>query len=109
MNDDKDLKKIFQDYAVEEPSINFNDVIMQRIEKQQQPILNVKLLKVLTFVFVISLLLIIIALLSKPIQLPFNFSIASGMYHQLFAFIIVFWIMMLCNILWNRKYSFSQY
>lgn len=107
MIEDKDLKKLLEDYAVEEPSINFNNLIMQRIEKlQQKPLLNARLLKILMFVFVISFLLIMIASLSKPIQLPFSFSIASGMYHQLFAFIIVFWIMMLCNILWNRKYSY---
>jgi len=107
MIEDEDLKKIFKDYAVEEPSINFNNVIMQRIEKlQQQPLMNAKLLKLLMFVFVISLLLIISFLLSKPVQLPFSFSIAPVIYQQLFAFIIIFWIMMLCNLFWNRKYSY---
>jgi len=113
MEQDKDLKILLKEYAFEETSSTFNNSVMQRIEaavsaKQSKPLLNAFILKTLTATFIIVALTVIICLVYLPSNnLPFNLSFAlnNSIYNQLFSFIIVFWIMMLINIWWNKRHS----
>jgi len=110
MQEDKNLKSLLSKYAMQEPSEEFDNNIMQLIEKSKltQPsfLINRLLLRVLAALFaIISIALVATSIFAKPKTYPINFSISFSpdLYKQLFSFIVAFWIVMFINLWCNKR------
>ena len=110
MQEDKNLKKILQEYAFEETSSTFANSVMQQINigttKQIKPLLNPFILSLLKIVFSLSTITLIICFLflrTHKFHPVLFFNLNNEIYQQLFSFLIVFWIMMLVNTWWNSR------
>ena len=113
MEEDKNIKKLLQEYGVEETSSAFNNNVMQKINaavftKQANPLLNPFTVNLLKIIFSIVFIVLIACILFIPFNnLPeiFSINVSSNVYNQLFSFIIVFWIGMFLNLWLNKRWS----
>ena len=111
MNEDKNLKEILMNFTVQETSAGFTNDIMKRVEatvtaSQNVPVIKQKPLQKLMIAFgVICILLFALCIFIQPVKLPFHFNIILLLSYcmQVIYFLIVFWLVMLVNQLWNRK------
>ena len=113
MQEDKNIKKLLQQYGVEETSSTFNNNVMQQItaasyKQPLKPLLNAFILKLLKIIFILVAIALVIFILFIPfnnLPVPFSINISSDIYKQLFSFIAVFWIIMLVNFWWNKRWN----
>lgn len=110
MQEDKKFHSLLSMYAMQEPSAGFDEKVMQLVEasaaKRPVILVNSLLLRVLLGVFAItSFILLVVAFFIKPqiftAYVPVSFT--SGVYTQLFSFLVAFWIVMLANLWWNKR------
>jgi hypothetical protein len=109
MQEDKIFKILLNENAMQETSSSFNENVMQRIQAaglhKSTPLISSFILKSLLFIFFAVLAAAIICLMIVPLNsLPLNitFNISAATYNQLLSFILIFWLMMFVNILWNK-------
>jgi hypothetical protein len=113
MQEDENIKSLLQAYGIEETSSTFNNNVMQKItaasfKKETEPLLNIfilKLLKIAFFIIAVLIVLCVCFIPSNNFRVEFAVNLNSNIYGQLFSFIIVFWVMMLINLLWNKRWS----
>lgn len=117
MQEDKSLKMLLHEYAIEETSSTFNNNLMQKIisasfTQQSKPLLNTFILNLLKIIFSLAIATVIICIIFMPFKnFPeiFSVNLSYNTYQQLFSFVIVFWIVMFINIWWNKKRMFKNY
>ena len=110
MQEDKKLKSLLTKYAMQEPSTEFDDKVMQLIEasKTTGPVFLISriLLHILPGVFIaVSILLFLTTFFMQPQSLPVHFylPLSLNVYRQLFSFLAAFWIVMLINLWWYKQ------
>ena len=110
MQEDKKLHSLLTQYAMKEPSAEFDENVMQIVAKsktsQATSFTERSLQRLLLIIFVITAAaLLITAFFFQPQKLLayISFSVPADVYKQLFSFLAVFWIVMLINFWWNKK------
>ena len=110
MEEDKKIRSLLTSYAIQEPSAGFEDKVMQLITAPEKipatPLISDLLKRLLLIIFsivVVALLVISFFLDSKIVALQISIPATSNVYGPLFAFFVVFWIVMLVNIWWNKR------
>lgn len=110
MQEDKKLQSLLAAYAVQETSAGFEGMVMQRVmacpKVHAAPLMS-NLLKTILLTaggLVAVALLVTSAFINPNIYTGYSFMhISQNVYTQLFSFFAVFWIVMLVNLLVNRK------
>ena len=110
MEEDKKIRSLLTSYAIQEPSAGFEDKVMQLITASEKipttPLINDLVRRLLLIIFsivVVALLVTSFFLDPKILVLHISIPAMSNVYRQLFAFFVVFWIVMLVNIWWNKR------
>jgi hypothetical protein len=109
---DTKFQALLQQLAMEETPADFTQNIMERVEasaiakSRQVPLLKTKLMQVLVGIFVLVFVsLLVVCISNQPIVFPFHFTVELPYSYvtQLTSFLIVFWVVMLINQLYQRK------
>lgn len=116
MQEDKNLKKLLQEFSIEEPSSNFNNAVMKAIAanafiKEPQPLISSSLLKLLKIAFLIIAIAIVFFIAfnaNTNFKMLFSSNVNETLYTQLFNFLIVFWVVMLINIGVNKRWKIGN-
>jgi hypothetical protein len=115
MQEDKTLKELLNENAMQETSSSFNEHVMQCIQvaglRKSTPLISSFVLNFLLFFFFVVLVTVIICLMVVPLNgwpLNITFDISAGTYDQLLSFILIFWLMMFINMLWNKWQSMQS-
>lgn len=114
MEDDKKLKELMQQWAMEEAPADFTQNIMQHIEatvakKETDSLYKNSVLRILAAAFILTFIaLLFISIGSKMPTSSFHFNLAipasyANYISQLTSFIVVFWIVMAGNQLYQRR------
>jgi hypothetical protein len=111
MQEDKKLKELLKEHAMEETSANFTNIIMTRLqpavlEQKTVPLLKQKVPQMLAALFVASCgALLLLSIFIQPAQLPVHFSVMlpENYFSQIISFLITFWFVMLVNQLLQKK------
>jgi hypothetical protein len=114
MQEDKRLHSLLTQYAMKEPSAEFDESVMQIVAKSKithaSSLTGGSLQRLLLIIFMITTAaLLITTFFFQPQKLLayITFSIPENIYKQLFSFIAAFWIVMLINLWWNKKEAVS--
>ena len=116
MQEDKNLKNLLNEYAIQDTSSTFSSNVMEKITAasfihQSKPLLNNNILNLLKIVFLIVLIALIIYVVITPfknITVPFNTDIDENIYKQLFSFIIAFWTTIIINLWVNKRWNIEK-
>lgn len=113
---DKKLQELLKQLAMEETPADFAQNVMYRIEaaatakKRELPLLKTKLIQALAGVFVLVFAtLLAVCISNQPIAFPFHFTLElpSNYTTQITSFLLVFWVVMLSNQLYQKKEKHS--
>jgi hypothetical protein len=110
MEKDEELQLLLSKYAMHEPSAAFSDNVMKLITASQvktsAPLISSSLRNILFILFavvVIALLIVSFSIQPAMFDKQITIAISSTVYTQLFSFFIVFWVVMLVNVWWNKR------
>lgn len=112
MEEEKEIKALLQQLAMEETNDDFTFSVMQRIEALETvqphvvPLLRQRLIQVLSGVFAsIVVALLVWCAFGQPIVFSFHFTLAipTNYISQLVSFVVVFWLVMLVNLVYQWK------
>ncbi|WP_018612275.1 hypothetical protein [Segetibacter koreensis] len=111
MLEDKKLKELLREYAMEETSADFTNIVMSRLQcadlwQKTVPLFKLRLPQMLAALFAaICGALLLLSFFIQSTQLPVHFSVKlpENYFSQIISFLIVFWIVMLVNQLLQRK------
>ena len=118
MQEDKHLKALLKQWAVENPSADFTSRVMQRVtpaytfNTPPTPLLKQKVPQLLFSIFIlICIALLALSFIMPAASLPVQFTVKLPVinFSQGFSFLIAFWVVMLFNLAFKKLLSRSSY
>lgn len=109
MEEEKKIQSLLTSYAIQEPSAGFEDKVMQLIIASEKisatPLISSRLKRLLLIIFsIVVVVLVITSFFLDPKILTLHIStLSTNAYRQLITFFIVFWMVMIINIWWNKR------